>query len=380
MKILLVIIILFLLFVFYYVNTNSKNKTFKNLILNVSNDKKQIEIIYTGVNNVVIAEIIVDKNPPKQIKFKNYKVNIPIEGSNTKRIINEVKLKNKQNEIIGLIQFARETAQFLKKEYDFESKYGYIIIERNTFDFNLLEENSKKNEKVYIYDSEDEKEKIKEEFSKFISKIDIKENSEFLKKELLSSIVLTKYIWNNFSKTGPSNSIKSNMSIYEILQILQQKNGKLQCSGTRDLFIKLSNILSNDLKIRKVEAFRYYPVIKNIVVNGHSILEIKLNDEWVLFDPFVRVFFESKKTHSLLSAVDIQVLLQKKELDYIRPIYIETTHANRNDFEVTSKPHDSYNWNYFTHFNYLIYKELEFDSESVLRKIKFFIREKIYEK
>ncbi len=344
-------------------------KTFKDLLLNVSDDKSEVEIVYIGLKRAYVAEHFLDNSFFKELKFNNSKVNVSIIGSNEKRTINEIRIKDEKNQILGTIQFAKESVAFLEKEYGFKSNYGYVVIERNTFDLESIHKNKFIDECLCIYDTKLEKEKLKRDYADFMSMVDLEKDYFFLDKKLQDAIYVTKYIWSKFIGTGPSNGIRSYFGVFKTLQLLAQNEALLQCSGTRDVFMKLTNILNLELKFRRVEAYRYYPFIKNIIVNGHSVLEISINDKWVLFDLFVRVFFMVKDTKNLLSAEDIQGLLREKKLDKILVIHIKTSHSKRDDFDARSNPFDPYNYNYFTHFNFLIYKKLKFEKQSILDKM-----------
>ncbi len=350
--------ILMLLFIlsFIYNEEVIQNKTpFKDLELFVSHDKKSIKFFYKKEKQL-LADIYIDGKYLKSIKTNNGIFKVFIKESDESKPITEVRLKNK-NKVIGSIQFARENKTFLMRKYNYTSNYGYIIIEKNTFPFIMSKKEFSINENMYSSITLKDKSNIKKMFSKF--KIQKETMNKSLYREIEELNDLTEFIWSHFSKTGPSNFDFSKESLIDTLKVLKIKKGKLQCTGTRDLFIRLSNVLDYKLNIRKVETFRYSPFINNIVVNGHSLLEIKINNKWVLYDPFVRVYFISNG--KLLSVEDIKKNLISKTLKIIIPMHIIVKkHKIRSDFELEKNNYSPFHWNYFTHFNYIKYKNIYF--------------------
>ena len=316
---------------------------FLNLMIETNDNRNQLSFIVKGDN------VSCQRNNSQS---KNYLLNNKITfdlPQKKERLIESYKFFNKA-ELIGHIEFAIESPQYLKKEFSFESKVGYLVIEKNTFEqrkffnnisleldffFNTL--NFLKRQKIYEILSFD---------------LSIRTGSE--KEKIL---YLTNKIWDLIESTGPDNKYPSNSNIFDRLQSLKQGN-KFQCTGCRDLFFDLNLFLNLGLKIRKVDCFRYIPKIKNITVNGHSLLEVFIENKWIIFDPFYRIFL-CDKNRNFLGFKELVLYLKKQKLDSIEIYHIKTKFKKRTDFEDKNIFQlDEYNY-FTTFFNTSKYKSFK---------------------
>ncbi|MDA0196920.1 MAG: hypothetical protein O2887_18050 [Bacteroidetes bacterium] len=287
----------------------------------------------------LIADIAVEGVPTMSYSFEEKTLSFPLIGSPNKRIINEINIKKitqSDSSNFHTLQLARETPGFLKKQYGFTHENGYIVIERNTFLQKPVEVNFSVSYSPFLsLDTESDKKNVLEMLSEYrFDALHVLQASPNETNTVLSKAeLITQFLWNLYDFTGPSDKIESSMGTYQILQSIQSDRGSVQCAGTRDLFISIAEISKSGLDIRMVDASRYYPFIDNVVVNGHSILEIKTEKGWFLFDPFVRVFFRNMQGNELVSAADLKNSLESKSLDQIEPFHVTTKHARRNDFD-----------------------------------------------
>lgn len=329
---------------------------FYGISIKVEDDKRNVTLKLTELeSNSDITALINVNGKVRRVTLIEGELDLHLSGYKKNGSIYEITFVDKEG-AIGTISFVRESPEYLKSEYGFSHPSGYIVIEKNTF-------NPKRRENTYadVSYSFDMKLDAKandglmtmmDEFdSGFVGALKSEQNDELSK-----SIAITKFLWGLYYTTGPSNIIKSHMNTLQVLDEIKKKGGTVQCSGTRDLFISIADTSGSGLEIRRVDAFRYWPKIENIVVNGHSVVEIKQGDDWFLFDPFVRVYFKNS-SGKLLSAEDINNHLYSKTLPLIQAVHIPTKHPVRRDFEPASDPYDTNEWNYFTHFNFLKYSD-----------------------
>lgn len=236
---------------------------FKDWTLHVSEDREHVTFVYSGEEKDLVADVIVDGIQNNRFNFINGKLKLPLKGSPNKKIVNEVKIRKKENGPNGYplytIQLARETPEYLKKAYNFTSQYGYIVIQRNTFDLKQTEKNTYLTSATpFIFkDSETDKQHVIELMNNFrpnalnILKSKGNDSDTILSK----AILITQFLWSIYSKTGPSDKISHDMSTYQTLLSITEQGGTVQCTGTRDLFINISCITNTGLIIRKFDAF-----------------------------------------------------------------------------------------------------------------------------
>lgn len=159
------------------------------------------------------------------------------------------------------------------------------------------------------------------------------------------------------AKTGPSDVLGGVTSPVQLALSLRRGQGTIQCSQTRDLFAAVA-VAAKQLvigNIRKVDAFRYDP-IPGIVVNGHSLLEVRAHKgKWFVFDPFVGAYF-TDTAGQLLSADNLRTMRVNGELNQISAISVGVPNGvfARSGFEDV----DHANYNYWSHFRLLRYTHL----------------------
>ncbi len=335
---------------------------FANWILTVSEDRNGLSLTYLGRERDLAAEVAIDGVRTLSTAFEDRAVSLPIEGSPTQRTLNEIKviISNGEDRVQShILQLARETPEFLKREYGFSHETGYVVIERNTFLLRKVEDRHARTVPHRPVDSEAVRRNVQAMIIEHVPGAleALRADGEDNEAAVYKSAIITRFLWGLYSSTGPSNSIRPDMNTYQILRAIRESGETVQCAGTRDLFIDVARLSGSGLEVRKVNAFRYYPYIENVVVNSHAILEIKTEQGWVLFDPFARVYFRQSKGGRLLSAEIIKGFLELGSLETIRPVHVETEHERRSDFDRDAAPFDPYNWNYFTHFHHLVYSE-----------------------
>lgn len=335
--------------IYYFPNT-----PFYGVAIKVEDDRENITFKLTEVESRSDITAVINVNGKVQrVKLIEGELNLHLSEYKKNRSIYEVTFVDKED-TIGTISFARESPEYLKIEYGFSHPSGYIVIEKNTFKLKRRENTYA--DMGYSFDmkfDDEAKDGLTTMMDEFDSGI-VEALQSAQNDELSKSISITKFLWRLYNTTGPSDIIKSHMNTLQVLDAIKKKGGSVQCTGTRDLFIGIAEISGSGLEIRRVDAFRYWPKIENIVVNGHSVVEIKQGDDWFLFDPFVRVYFRDA-SGKLLSADDINDHLFSKTLPLIQAVHIPTEHPKRRDFEPASDPYDPNEWNYFTHFNFLKY-------------------------
>lgn len=258
-----------------------------------------------------------------------------------------INIKDNENNI-QTIEFLCQTEEQLQQKFGFTKKDGYITIGKCSFDlrFGKTPADIHKNEEIFAMPEDDQK-YIRDSFA-----------GQTLSHPPELAKAITEFIWEHYDHTGPSDKINPNMNSVEKLRACQE-GASVQCAGTRDIFIDLACTLDERIRIRKVEAYRY-PEMKNIIVNGHSILEIwsEETEDWFLFDPFCAVYFQSS-SEELLSAADVREHRKNNSLETIeikQLLGISDKELDPND----PKFYDQSEYNYFSHFGVLKYTELNY--------------------
>lgn len=332
----------------------------QGFFLQVADDKRS-GVLYSTGTKIINEARLKSRYKSESLSIKNNAVCFPLFSDDNARLLNYL-LLDTECRAIGHrqfeVQFAVESPSFLKKQYDFTHDSGYVVLERVSIPFVLAHDRViNRLSEGHDDNSLSEKKAVlslvanySPELLKMI-KHGVRERDELVG---LANLI-TSFIWRLFSATGPSDKIHGSMGTAAVLNAIALNGGTVQCSGTRDLFIGVAHYVNSGIKIRKVEAFRYSPRIENVVVNGHSLIEISINGRWVAYDPFVRVYFKKNKADELCSVLDIKQALRQDRLNEIEVIHIETCHPKRQDFEPENDPLDPMNWNYFSHFNFLKY-------------------------
>ena len=175
-------------------------------------------------------------------------------------------------------------------------------------------------------------------------------------------------------------SASNNAAIYNespsnaILGVVDGRIG-VQCQGLRSVFawVAISTGWLDVTDIREVDLFRYVP-IDGVDVNSHAILELRLRDgEWMAFDPLWQAVF-TDSAHEFLSVEDIRYLRNNGELNEIEvlpigqfcvsstlPYYAGEEGGFWNGIDFSDR--DPFNYNYWSHFERIIYRYLLLPSE-----------------
>ena len=281
---------------------------------------------------------------------KTYKWNLI--GSDSSRIVNSMnlyKIERGVKTLYGSVKIAKESDEYLNERFGIDVQNGCLVLERNTC-LGRLEPNVEDRE---MYSDSTKNINGKAEIAKLIYKDSV--GSLNLETDFEIAIKSTQKIWNIMSKTGPSNKVKPEMSVLKILSLIQDSGATIQCQGTRDLVYDILITMKPESKanIRKVDLHRCNKW-KGMTNNTHALLEIYENDKWVVFDPFVRAYFTPNQNEKL-SVKEIQKLKLQEKLYVINVNFIETRQPNVHDFNENKNPFDSYNYNYFSVFNKIIY-------------------------
>jgi hypothetical protein len=329
------------------------------LCLTVDDEKTIVEVILNKGEDQYYATTWAPGFSEGPFRLMNNRVNWKLQGSPNERVVNKLELmKEVDSEIIPYceIEIAKESAAYLKKQFHFTMERGYLIIKRSTCNISAInQQDVYAKEEIHEISDQDKAgmmmllQEFDPEAKKLLEINRSDEQTVFAKAELI-----TRFLWDLYRATGPCDLMQEEMSTLEKLKTIKDKGGTVQCTGTRDFFIDIAHSLNSGLVIRKVDTFRYLPFIPNIVVNSHSVLEIKINDKWVLFDPFVRVYFRNRKGEAL-SANDIRMLRYQKKLYETVPIHVLTKREQSRAFETENNPYDPYGYNYFCHFNNIKY-------------------------
>ena len=336
--------------------------------------------------NEVTLSLSIPGQPVKVIKEINgefteertcdsQNINFEITGSSDGVLGNTFKVYgiSGDSDLLGEITLAYVSESFLRKSNQYELKHGYMYITRCTFILQHPEDNiiAKPDDIVVIGKNRQE---IIEMISHHLpAKTGLfNQPGKFLEK----AEVITEFLYEIMDDFGLSNSIDGqDLSLIEKLKILKEKKGKVLCQGLRDIFIELFLFLDDNVKLRKCHVFRYFPEIENVMLNSHALLEINISNEWVAYDPTLRVYF-SDKAGKLLSVVDIWDLKCQNNLDSIVVNHINTRKPKSDDFELEKDPFDPYNYNYFSTFGVLEFIGLQvYDYYIELEKSEKLIQE-----
>ena len=248
-----------------------------------------------------------------------YKWNL--NGSDSSRVVNFMKLYSVEGGLkkpYGSVEIAKESRNFLNRNYGIDVKDGYLVVERNTclgriepiienltnkYDFTKNQSDKLKIEQ-WVYPDSTEKSINKTDFD--------------------VAVRSTQMIWNLMSKTGPSDKVKPNMPVTGILNFIQDSGATIQCQGTRDLVFDMVVTMKPESidKIRKVDLHRF-DSWEGIINNTHALLEVYENNKWVLFDPFIRVYFTNNSGQKL-SVKEIQEMKLANKLPEVNVMFIET--------------------------------------------------------
>ncbi len=330
-----------------------------NISIEIPDVKDHVILRLETINKEVSIVTTVDGIPDKEFKSGSNELKVELKGTPDKEILNSISIYEAENDervFIGQVEFIKQSEEYLKSRFNFSMKNGYLVLNRCTFNLSQPPDPFDNSEESIMIAGEQEKERIMELFEK----IDPEYSKLFGETihPLTKADIITKYIWRIFSDSGPSDLIDGKkLGLFERLNIIHTEGGTVQCSGTRDLFIELFSLFEPEVKSRKCDVFRYYPPIKNLVVNSHSLLELFIDEKWVAYDPFVRVYFTNKQD-DLLSIEQIFKARKDNTLKDIEVTHIETVVEKRQDFNPENNPFDPYGYNYFSTFGYIKYTRL----------------------
>jgi len=330
----------------------------------------------------VFVKIKIEGELVSSIKTSSFNICVKLEGSDHIEVNNSIsvyRLTAAGDYLIGEIEFIKQSEKFLKNRYNFTKKNGYLILRRCTFELMRSKEYSENlNEKMLVVGTKEKNEIV--EFIKEVlpdNWIELTQENKIIKKAAL----ITQFLWEIFNDSGPSDLIDGNkIGLFDKLSLIYKESGTVQCSGTRDLFLGIFSLFETGVEVRKCDVFRYYPPIDNLVVNSHSLLEIKISGKWIAFDPYVRVYF-TDDSGNLISVQQIFEAKQNNFLNKINVVYIDSKQERRKDFNSENNPYDPYGYNYFSTFGYVKYTALNFvHYDELLAETEYLIQKEELEK
>ncbi|MGD2253156.1 MAG: hypothetical protein PVF70_09620 [Anaerolineales bacterium] len=269
-------------------------------------------------------------------------------------VVQSVEEESGRHQHLGEVEIFRQSEVVLQREHGFTRKHGNLIVGRTTFALKSPRQRQSPQvdmqKEILAHLTQAERRNLRSAFSQHARPEVPEYRNEGQLVEALSDVLIDLY--SKLNPSGPSNLVLGIKSPTKILELVEEKKARLQCSRTRDLFLDMVvslRLLPLD-RIRKVEALRYDP-IPGIDVNGHSLLDVSSNGEdWFAFDPFTRMYF-TRESGGLVSSMDLRSMRLNDQLAQIRPRVIETS-AEPYDMGQVSDI-DPHNYNYWCHFNLL---------------------------
>lgn len=323
--------------------------------------KLEIDDPYVYVENRINGEIT------EKLKFNSQNIVVDLHHNPDMVAMNNILVYkfDSPDQVLGEITFAIQSETFLKSQYNFDVKNGYISLDRCTFRLPTPKEyiGNRADEVLITSKNRDKIEQLFEnvlpgKLDKLKSEIGVLEKAEFI----------TQFLYEIMDDFGPSDLIDGkNLGLYEKLRVIRDRRGSLLCQSLRDLFIEVYRLFDTSIELRKCNVFRYFPEIKNLMINSHSLLELKISNKWVAFDPTYRVFF-SCISGEFLSVEDIYYARISGKLDSKKVHHIKTRREKSVDFDPENNPFDPDNYNYFSTYNFIEYTNLNFIDYAALLK------------
>ncbi len=167
-------------------------------------------------------------------------------------------------------------------------------------------------------------------------------------------ILITQFIW-SLNPSIYSSTKYENLGLMDKIRGLREKKLGILCQGLRDLFTEIASVLMPEVRVRKVNAFRWhYPDFHNITVNSHALLEVAYDNRWWIVDPTHR-FYLTTVSDQIIDSARVRFLRENNRLSELKIVHIPTNHPQTSLF---SNPDDLCNifsdnyWCYFKWFNY----------------------------
>ena len=198
---------------------------------------------------------------------------------------------------LGALEIVRQPSQWLLKNFNWQAPMGHSILGRRNL-------------------------RVKEKAAPPLSNLEFigpaKIPLAFVKEaqnrhkdwplELVQASAAMNYLWSKKIHVGPmkkSYGTFLNETIDSKLDCVESGECAIQCQGLRDLFLHLMADEKSRVKARAVEAYNYYPPLKELQTYGHSTSEIFLSTEgrFILADPWAG--FALKAKGKWVSAEDI---------------------------------------------------------------------------
>ncbi len=195
----------------------------------------------------------------------------------------------------GSLELIRQSETFLRRTFRFTKENGYCILGRRTIE-------------PFSFDLRTRLLQAKSYFASFL----VSTKKPFAKTHIAPDTVaaikrIVEEIWLEGLRTGPCNASYAqfcNLDTSEQIRHLRNGLFSVQCSDVRDLFFRMAR--SEGMRVRKVEAFNYYPALPELIPYGHSLIEVYHPGlkRWLLVDPWYAIML-SNAQNSLLSCADL---------------------------------------------------------------------------
>lgn len=254
-----------------------------------------------------------------------------------------------QNQEVGEIELFSVSSEYYQKTYGVDIN-PYLVIGRCTLPFAKAKPDESWSAARPSFSLED-----LEDFEQALADFDPMALSTLQNGTVQEKCeLLTAFIWSLDPQVRSCPGFGS-LTLSQKLYGMKHRSIGMLCGDFVDLFIQLAYAAKSELKVRRVNAWRFNdPSFTNIIPNTHVLVEVLFNGKWWLFDPTYRVFFTDQENRPV-SADMIREMRLSARLGELKVVHIPTKTAITNLFNDESNPFDPYNYNYFCVFNWFEY-------------------------